>query len=437
MLSTVEKHRNSNTDFHVFETFESNVRSYCRDFPVKFSHAKGSLLRSVENRTYIDFFSGAGALNYGHNSEPLKRKLREYLDADGITHSLDFYTQAKEEFITTFQRTILQPRKLAYKFQFTGPTGTNAVEAALKLARKVTKRTNVIAFTNAFHGMSLGSLALTTNPKKRQGAGVDLSGVTFMPYEGFLGQELDCIDYIKRMLNAGSGIDAPAAFIVETIQGEGGLRYLTPGWLQRLQALACECGALLIIDDIQAGCGRSGRFFSFEDMGVYPDIVCLSKSLSGYGLPFSLNLIQPQHDTWESGEHNGTFRGNNLAFVTAKAALETYWDDPEFEDVLGRKILYLHSRLNALVERVRYEVPAAELRGRGFMCGISLGDATLAEQISHEAFKAGLIAETCGVYGQVVKLLPALTIEEDVLERGIDMIETAVQHVLHRRPHSV
>ncbi|WP_136417913.1 diaminobutyrate--2-oxoglutarate transaminase [Herbaspirillum sp. ST 5-3] len=437
MLTSLRAQNEAANGFQVFEELESSVRSYCRDFPAKFSRAKGSLLHSVDNKTYIDFFAGAGALNYGHNCEPLKKRLQEYLESDGITHSLDFYTQAKEEFITSFEKIILQPRRLRYKLQFTGPTGTNAVEAALKLARKVTKRSNVIAFTNAYHGMSLGALALTTNPKKRQGAGINLTGVTFMPYEGFLGKDLDTIEYVREMLKAGSGIDVPAAFIVETIQGEGGLKYVTQPWLQRLQQLAQEIGALLIIDDIQAGCGRSGRFFSFEDMGVYPDIICLSKSLSGYGLPFSMNLIRPQHDIWESGEHNGTFRGNNLAFVTGKAALEEFWGNADFEDELGRKIFYLHRRLGSLAEVFQQDGQDAEVRGRGFLCGIALSNPKLAADISEEAFHAGLIVETCGVHGHVIKLLPALTIEEELVDQGVDLLEAAIKRVLRRKPYAI
>ena len=417
-------------DFHEFETYESNVRSYCRDFPVLLSRAKGSQMYGADGSAYIDFFMGAGALNYGHNNDVMKDRLLAYIAADGISHSLDFYTCAKQEFMEAFRRHILEPRKLDYKMQFTGPTGTNAVEAALKLARKVTGRSNVIAFSNAFHGMSLGSLAATASPKKRGGAGVALSGVTFVPYEGYLDGAFDSLGYIAQMLASGGGIDAPAAFIVETIQGEGGLRYLSPAWFERLAALARDCGALLIVDDIQSGCGRSGQFFSFEAAGVTPDIVCLSKSLSGYGLPFSMNLIKPCHDVWEAGEHNGTFRGNNLAFVTAKAALEAFWSDRDFEIALARKIALLDERLGALVARIAHVIPGAALRGRGFMRGIFLDNAELAQAVSSAAFEAGLIVETCGPRGEVVKLLPALTIDDEMLGRGLDLLELAFDQAL-------
>lgn len=422
--------RKFDSDFHTFEAYESNVRSYCRDFPVIIGRAKGSVFYSVDEKPYIDFFMGAGGLNYGHNCDKLKEALLAYLTEDGITHSLDFHTNAKREFIEAFQAHILLPRGFQYKFQFTGPTGTNAVEAALKLARKVTGRTNVIAFTNAFHGMSLGALSATAAPKKRGGAGVPLSGVTFMPFPGQFGPDVDTMDYISQMLAYGSGIDAPAAFLVETIQGEGGLRSVDQAWLQRLFALAKSLGALVIIDEIQSGCGRSGSFFSFDAMGVEPDIVCLSKSLSAYGLPFSMNLIKPEHDTWEPGEHNGTFRGNNLAFVTAKAAIETYWVSPDFKDALAKKIRFLDERMQALATQVRPFVPNAEVRGRGFMQGLYLADGQLATRVSQAAFERGLIVETCGPHGEVVKLLPALTIEEDTLAKGLELLASAFECVL-------
>lgn len=416
---------------NVFEKLESNVRSYCRDFPVVFTESIGSVVTDMDQRSYIDFFSGAGALNYGHNNPKLREPLLEYIRSNGITHSLDFYTLAKRGFIQSFQDMVLAPRQLVYKFQFTGPTGTNAVEAAMKLARKVTGRTNIIAFSNAFHGMSLGALAATTNPQKRIGAGLPLGGVTFMPYDGYFGESVDSFDIMTRMLSKGGGVDAPAAFLFETIQGEGGLRTASASWTQRVQELAKSIGALVIVDDIQAGCGRSGTFFSFEGLGISPDIVCLSKSLSGYGIPMSLNLIKPEYDVWQPGEHNGTFRGNNLAFVTAKAAVEQHWQTDSFKTELSEKIEALDTFLNELQEKIFIEFGLkVHIPGRGFLRGINLGCGDLAGRVSTLAFRDGLIVETCGVHGQVVKLLPALTIGSNQLEDGMSILEAAICAVL-------
>src|SRR5690606_9043646 len=254
------------------------------------------------------FFSGAGTLNYGHNNAILKDRMIEYLNDDGVVHGLDMATSAKKYFLQTIDRLILEPRKLRYTLQFTGPTGTNAVEAALKLARQVKGRQNVVSFTHGFHGVSGGSLAATANRKFRKAAGMALSNTTFMPYDGYFGPDVNTIDYLERMLaDPSSGLDLPAAVIVETVQGEGGVNVASQRWLRELERVCRQYDMLLIIDDIQVGCGRTGAFFSFESAGISPDIVTLSKSLSGFGLPMSLVLFKPELDIWEPGAHSGTF----------------------------------------------------------------------------------------------------------------------------------
>ncbi|MFC8586505.1 aspartate aminotransferase family protein, partial [Streptomyces sp. NPDC057217] len=304
----------------VFETVESEVRSYCRAWPVVFERASGSRLYDEQGRPYLDFFAGAGSLNYGHNNPALKRALLGYLADDGITHGLDMSTTAKRGFLEAFRSAVLEPRALPYKVMFPGPTGTNAVEAALKLARKVTGRETVVSFTNAFHGMSLGSLAVTGNSAKRAGAGVSLPHATRMPFDHYFDGRVPDFLWFERLLqDPGSGLDHPAAVIVETVQGEGGINVARAQWLRALADLCRRHDMLLIVDDVQMGCGRTGDFFSFEEAGITPDIVTLSKSISGYGLPMALCLFRPELDLWEPGEHNGTFRGNNPAFVTATA----------------------------------------------------------------------------------------------------------------------
>src|SRR5262245_16521398 len=245
----------------LFERFESDVRYYCRDFPVVFRRAERAFMYDVDDNRYIDFLCAAGSLNYGHNHPKIKRSILDYINENGIMQSLDLYTEAKYLFIDALQSTILGPRGLAYKQQFTGPTGTNAVEAALKLARKVTGRSSVVAFTNAFHGVSLGALAATASARKRHAAGVALHDVIRLPYQGFLGGGGDGDDdarCVEAMLtNPGNGLDAPAAILLETVQGEGGLNTASPSWLKRIAAIAARIGALIIIDDIQTGCGRT------------------------------------------------------------------------------------------------------------------------------------------------------------------------------------
>lgn len=410
----------------VFETLESEVRSYCRAWPVVFERATGSRLYDEHGRGYLDFFAGAGSLNYGHNNPVLKRALLDYLERDGITHALDMSTTAKRAFLETFRSHVLEPRALPYKVMFPGPTGTNAVEAALKLARKAKGRESVVSFTNAFHGMSLGSLAVTGNAFKRAGAGIPLVHGTPMPFDNYLGGRTPDFLWFERLLeDQGSGLNHPAAVIVETIQGEGGINVARAEWLRALADLCRRRDMLLIVDDIQMGCGRTGEFFSFEEAGITPDIVTLSKSISGYGLPMSLCLFKPELDLWEPGEHNGTFRGNNPAFVTATAALETYWGD----GVLREQTLIQ----GGLVENALRELCGehgrlgATYRGRGLVWGIEFTHKERAAEVCRRAFEHGLLIETSGPEGEVVKLLPPLTITGDELDEGLDILTRAVR----------
>jgi diaminobutyrate-2-oxoglutarate transaminase len=409
---------------NIFEEVESEVRSYCRSFPALFARGEGCRLYDQDNVAYLDFFAGAGALNYGHNPPAMKKRLLEYIEGNGITHGLDMATVAKGRFLQKFRDTILQPRNMHYKVQFPGPTGTNAVESALKLARKVTGREKILFFTQAFHGMTLGSLSISGNMFKREGAGLSLTNTTCMPYDGYFGEEIDTIEYIDRMLEStGSGVDLPAAAIVETIQAEGGLNSASRQWLEGLQALCRKYDMLLIVDDIQAGCGRAGTFFSFENMNLEPDVVCLSKSISGYGLPMALCLIRPDLDIWEPGEHNGTFRGNNLAFITATEALH-HWESGAFSADILRKGRLAEQRLRELEESFPELIDG--VRGRGLLLGIVLRDKDMGSQLSKSCFQSRMLIETSGADSDVLKLLPPLIIDDESLEKGLDIIEDRV-----------
>ena len=413
----------------IFEDIESEVQSYARSFPVVFDRASGSCLYDTDNRRYLDFLAGAGTLNYGHNHPVLKEALLAYISQDGITHGLDMHTRAKERFLNSLQDIILAPRNLDYVVQFTGPTGTNAVEAAMKLARNVTGRHNIISFSNGFHGVSLGAMAATGNSHHRGAAGMPLSGVTFMPYDGYLGDALNTTELLQQMLDdPSSGIDHPAAVIVETVQGEGGLNVARMDWLRELARICTEREILLIVDDIQAGCGRTGSFFSFEPAGITPDIVTLSKSLSGYGLPFAITMFKPHLDHWKPGEHNGTFRGNNHAFITAAAALEHFWQD----DVLIEHIQKRSRQLREGLGSIASLLPAGQLKhkGRGMMQGLDCPSGNMANAIARACFDRGLVIETSGSESQVVKCLCPLTISEAELAEGLDILRTATAHIL-------
>ena len=414
----------------IIDQYESEVRGYCRSFTATFETAQGAWLTDVEGKRYLDFFAGAGALNYGHNHPALKEALLEHVRYDGVTHSLDMYSVAKQRFLQMFHDRILEPRGLDYRVQFPGPTGTNAVEAALKLARKVTGRTGVVYFTHGFHGMTLGSLAVTGNAGKRASAGVPLGDATPMPFDGFLGEGVDAADYLRRMLeDRASGLELPAAVILETVQGEGGVNVASDEWLLKVERVCRDHGVLLIVDDIQMGCGRTGDFFSFESAGIRPDIVTLSKSLSGYGLPFATVLIRPEHDAWQPGEHNGTFRGNNLAFVTAAAAT-AFWQHGAISREVERKGPSVRQRL----ERIAAENPALEasVRGRGFIWGLDCGRAGAAKAIASAACERGLLIECAGIDDQVLKFLAPLTIDSEDLALGLDIIEESASRISRR-----
>jgi len=413
----------------IFEDRESAVRSYCRTWPKVFDRALGSWLYDDSGRAYLDFFTGASALNYGHNNPVIKRALIDYITTDRVIHSLDMYTVAKAEFLTTFEELILQPRGLDYRVQFPGPAGTNAVEAALKLARKVTGRRGVISFEGAFHGMTLGSLAVTGSKFHRDGAGVPLPHAFAVPFACDLHDGTPDSPGIARLLqDSCARLDDIAAVIVETVQGEGGINSAPLTWLSDLAEFCRRNSMLLIIDDVQMGCGRTGPFFSFEAAGLKPDIVCLSKSISGYGLPLALTLIRPDLDIWKPGEHNGTFRGINPAFVTGTAALRAYWRDRELE--YGTRVKGQHIA-QALTE-LATSVPGTwmEPRGRGLAHGLAFtGQPELARKVAAVAFEHGLLVETAGPADEVIKLLPPLNATDTELDQGLALLTDAVQTV--------
>lgn len=416
-----------------FEEYESQVRSYCRHFPTVFTKAKGSFLYDEAGRKYLDFFCGAGGVNYGHNNDAIKKKVVEYLESDGVMHSLDMYTVPKREFIEFYEQKILQPRGLNYKIQFPGPTGTNAVEAALKLARKVKKRQNIFAMMGGFHGMTLGSVALTTDAGSRAGAGVALQNVTHIPAP-YMFPELDTLKYLETMITDDhSGVDKPAAIILETTQADGGVYPFDPEWLRGVRAFCDKHDILMIVDDIQVGCARTGYFFSFELAGIVPDIVTQSKSIGGYGMPFALVLIKPELDIWKPGEHNGTFRGYQLSMVAAKAGLEVMLEEHVEEQVRKKEAIIA----KAMDEITALAPDKLEARGRGFIWGLDVvkfGDKAdaVAGGIQNAAFEKGLIVERCGRGDAVVKLMPDLLITEENLKNGLAIFKAAVAETLEK-----
>ncbi len=414
-----------------FEEYESVVRSYCRHFPKVFTNAKGAVITDEDGNDYIDFFCGAGAVNYGHNNPYIKQKMVDYLMTDGIIHALDMYTVPKREFIETLEKKIIEPRGLSYKIQFCGPTGTNGVEAAIKLARKTKGRRNIFAFMGCFHGMTLGALSLTSEMYARNGAGASLTDVTHIPAP-YMFEGLDVIKYMQTLLDDDhSGVEKPAAVIMETLQAEGGIRPFSDEFLKDVREFCDKNDILMIVDDIQVGCCRTGTFFSFERAGIAPDMVIMSKSIGGLGMPLSIVLLKEELDEWKPGEHNGTFRGNQLSFIAGKASFdwllennveaETQRKGKIVKDYLEKEVISLDSRL--------------ELRGMGLIWGIDFGkiDPELSERIIERCFEQQLICECAGRDGAVLKIMPPLVIEDDLLMKGLEIIAEATKKELIER----
>ncbi len=413
----------------IFEKYESNVRSYIRSFPTVFEFSKGSTLIDESGKEYIDFFAGAGALNYGHNNDYIKEKLIAYLQEDRVIHALDMGTTAKRAFIEFYQENILKPRSYDYKIQFPAPTGANAVEAALKIARRSTGRSGIFALMGAFHGMSLGALACTTDADGRKAAGISLPGVTHLPAP-YMFPELDTLAYYETLLTDDhSGVEKPAAFILEALQVDGGVYPLPVEWLRGLREFCTRYGILLIVDDIQAGSCRTGKYFSFEHAGIVPDIVTVSKSAGGYGIPFAMTLLKPELDVLKPGDHTGTFRGNQLAFVAAKAGLEYYLANDMDNEVTRKGALvknFLDQEIAPLHEKL-------QIRGQGLLWAVdfnSMPDPEISRTVMQKCFAKGLIAERAGRGNNVLKLMPPLVIEDAQLMQGLAILRDVMKEVL-------
>jgi diaminobutyrate-2-oxoglutarate transaminase len=399
----------------LFERWESNVRGYARTYPTVFKSASNARQTDEDGKSYIDFFGGAGVLNFGHNNPKMKEAIIDFIQSDGIPHSLDMMTTTKRDFIKAFTETILEPRGWDYRMQFTGPTGTNAVEAALKLARRATGRKQVIAFTHGFHGMTLGALAATANAYFRNAAGVPLNHVERLPF----GHPLDGME--EAYADASSGYEPPAAILVEPIQAEGGVNVAEEAWLKEIRQFAKDRGALFIIDDIQAGCGRTGSYFSFDGMDLDPDIITLAKGIGGFGTPLAMNLNKPEFDKhWSPGEHTGTFRGQGISFIAGTIAMDYFQGDAFMADV-RRKGELMADRLNAMA------VSGMEVRGRGMIQGLDTKDGALAKKLVAACFENRLLIGACGSDGRVAKLIPPLTIDDADLEEGLDILEESMR----------
>ena len=413
---------------NVFDDLESNVRYYCRRWPTVFASARGAVITDEDGQDYLDFFAGAGALSYGHNNPLLVDVAIEHLREGRLLHSLDTFTAEKRHFLTTLDETVLRPRGLDMVVQTVGPTGATAVEAALQLAQRLTGRRGVVGYEGGYHGMSYRAASISASMAGRE-TSAHLGDFVALPFVA-QSSEQD-LERLVAALDADIDGQRVGVVILEPTQGEGGARAFDPTYLAAVRRETRARGILVIADEIQAGVGRTGPFFSFEGSGLDPDIVTVSKSISGLGLPMALLLVRRELDTWRPGEFTGTFRGNNLAFATSSAMLDAYWRDAELEkstEVLGRSVRDAFESMAQSFGRDNFAV-----NGNGLLAGLDVRDTALAADISALAFERHLIVETCGAGDTVVKLLAPLVIEPAQLAQGLSRLHDAVEQATAQR----
>ncbi|MGX9416018.1 diaminobutyrate--2-oxoglutarate transaminase family protein [Vibrio sp. WJH972] len=427
------------------EESESAVRSYPRRLPIAIKRASGLLVEDTRGQVYLDCLAGAGTLVLGYNHAEINQALKDQLDSGLPYQTLDITTETKRDFIN--QVNAFLPKELADNsvIQFCGPSGADAVEAAIKLAKQTTGRNTMFSFRGAYHGMTNGTMGMMGNlGTKARRTGL-MSDVHFMPFPynlrcpfGLGGDEgaKASIRYIERLLNDDeAGVMKPAAIIVEPVQGEGGVIPAPAFWLRELRRICDEHGILLIFDEIQCGVAKTGYNFAFEESGIVPDVLCLSKAIGG-GLPMSLLVLKKDIDTWNPGEHTGTFRGNQLAMVSGAKALEIIQRDNlvEHANIAGQ---YLRMGLEKIQSRVNC---IAEVRGKGLMLGVEvkhtngelnkfdepLPDGDLTLRIQRAALERGLMVEKGGRDGSVIRFLPPIIISFEQIDFALRVLEEAI-----------
>ena len=425
---------------------ESNARSYPRRIPLALKRARGIHVEDVEGRQFIDCLAGAGTLALGHNHPVVVEAIQRVLADELPLHTLDLTTPVKDRFVQDLFGVLPEALRREAKVQFCGPTGTDAVEAALKLVRTATGRSTVLAFQGAYHGMTQGALSLmgSLGPKQPLGALLG-SGVQFMPYPydyrcpfglgGEAGVRAN-LHYLENLLlDPEGGVQLPAAVILEVVQGEGGVIPADIEWLRGVRRITEQAGVAMIVDEIQSGFARTGRMFAFEHAGIVPDVVTLSKAIGG-SLPLAVVVYREWLDKWSPGAHAGTFRGNQMAMAAGSAVIDylVQHDVSQHAEAMGQ-------RLRGHLHTLQRDFPQlGDIRGRGLMLGVELVDPdgpvdalghppvsrSLAPKVQRECLKRGLILELGGRHGAVVRFLPPLIITAEQVDEVADRFGQAV-----------
>jgi diaminobutyrate-2-oxoglutarate transaminase len=433
--------------FETVRRLESNARTYASTFEAVFESGSGVRMRDQSGREYIDCLACAGALPLGHNHPEVREALLRFLSSGHVQQVLDLTTPAKFEFVEELFGMLPQPWAAKAKIQFCSPSGSDAVEAAMKLTRIATGRSPIIAFSGAYHGMTGGALAAMGNVLPK--AALPTTGaIHFAPFPyryrcpfGTLGDQTDqlSLHYLRTLCSdPESGISKPAAVIVEVVQGEGGCIPASDEWLREVRRITRRHDIALIVDEVQTGFARTGRMFAFQHAGIEPDVLILSKALGG-GYPLSVIVYDRALDVWPRGMHAGTFRGNQIAMVAGRVTMEILQ-----RDRLDEHAAELGAFFQAgLVELSRRHPEFGEVRGRGLMLGVEIvqrelketrgpQDGEMAAAIKRAAFENGLLFETGGRHGAVLRFLPPLILSREDVGKILDRLETAVSQAKQR-----
>lgn len=431
--------------------FESNVRSYPRRIPLAIAHAKGAWVTDVEGKTYIDCLAGAGTLALGHNHDNILAAIRSFLESGLPMHLLDLTSPVKDAFSESLL-SLLPHSGRDYCLQFCSPSGADAIEAALKLAKRYTGRRHILSFSGGYHGMTHGALAVTSNRSPKENIQGLMPNVQFLPYPNLyrstakqIGKKsinsiIDDIQQSFEELEQSSSL--PAAVVLEVIQGEGGVNPAPLQWLQKIRVLTQKYGIVMIVDEVQTGFARTGSMFAFEESGIEPDIIVMSKAVGG-GLPLALLAIKKQFDVWKPGDHTGTFRGNQLAMAAGLETIQMLKSPEITQNIAARS-----EQLIEAFTQLSTQFPAiAQVRGKGLMLGLEIvdeqaksdmsgaypEDSTLAESIQTHCINQGLIVERGGQNGNVIRFLPPLTINEheccEVVSRFTKSLSFAIKQI--------
>lgn len=421
------------------EQRESSVRTYPRGLPIAIRRGVGSYVEDLDGNVFIDFLTGAGAMPLGHSHPELVEAIARQLPL--LTHGLDFPTEIRDEFMSMQLSMLPESMRSRMRIEFCGPSGADAVDAALKLCKTATGRSEIITFQGAFHGCSHAAMTVTGLVAQKERVAGRVPGVHFFPYpyplRCALGAGADsgrrCLEYLERSLRDPlGGIPLPAAVIVEMVQGEGGVIPASSDFVQGLRRVTRELGIPLIVDEVQTGGGRTGTWFAFEQHGIEPDAIVASKAIGGMGMPIAIVLHDESLDAFAPGAHTGTFRGNQLAFAAGVAAARII----ERDEILDHVRELGAYALGILEGFARDYAIVGEARGRGLMLGLELVDGETGEPnteaavaVQRGAIERGLIVELGGRGDCVVRLLPPLNVTRETVEQAFEILGSVLSEI--------